>query len=71
MDGNFYALNAKTGALLWKYDTKQPISTTAAKQDTIICFASNNKLIGLNIKSGKLLWSYISSNKAPTEGISY
>jgi outer membrane protein assembly factor BamB len=53
-----YAINIKTGEPIWRYKTTNQIRTNVAIYDSILCFASGEKLIGLN-KSGDLLWEFL------------
>jgi hypothetical protein len=65
-DGYFYALNAVTGALKWKYKTDGPILFSAAYKNGIVYFASNDMYAyALNASNGTLVWK---SAKFPGEG---
>jgi eukaryotic-like serine/threonine-protein kinase len=55
LDGNFYALNAATGAELWRFTAENKIFTTAAIYQNIVCFASGNNFYGLDL-AGALQW---------------
>jgi len=56
-DGYFYALNAVTGALKWKYKTDGPILYSAAYKNGIVYFASNDMYAyALNATNGTLVW---------------
>jgi PQQ-like domain len=56
-DGYFYALDALTGALKWKYPTGGPISFSAAYKDGVLYFASQDMYAyALNAKTGSLVW---------------
>jgi outer membrane protein assembly factor BamB len=54
-DSIFYAINATTGAELWRYNTNNQIRSTAAIDGNIVCFESGNQLYGLDL-DGKPLW---------------
>lgn len=60
LDGNLYALNANTGAVLWKYQTGGPIlATPSISYDGIYVAASTPAPNGTFYKldlSGKLIW---------------
>jgi eukaryotic-like serine/threonine-protein kinase len=58
VDSCLYAINAGTHEQVWKYHTTNEIRTTVAIYDSILCFASGEKLIGLS-KSGNLLWEFL------------
>ncbi len=58
-DNNFYALDAGTGALLWKY----PAPTTYDKSvpavaNGVVYFSSEDYFYALNATTGALLWRY-------------
>lgn len=54
-DSNFYALNAETGAEIWRYKADNQVRTTAATDGEVICFGTGNQMVGLDF-SGNLLW---------------
>lgn len=70
-DGYFYALDAKTGALIWRYETGGPILHSAAYKDGVLYFASNDshayalKAFPDNPNNGQLVWK---STKLPGAG---
>ena len=65
-DGYFYALNAATGGLLWRYQTEGPILYSAAFKDGVVYFASNDaRAYALNAQNGSLIWR---SQKLPGSG---
>lgn len=56
-DGYFYALNAVTGALKWRFKTDGPILFSAAYKDGTLYFASNDSYAyALNASDGSLIW---------------
>lgn len=56
-DGYFYAFNATTGAMLWRYHTDGAILYSAAYKDGVVYFASNdNFAYALNASNGNLVW---------------
>ena len=56
-DGWFYALEASSGALKWKYQTNGPIHFSAAYQEGVIYFASDDAYAyALHEANGALLW---------------
>lgn len=63
-DGYFYALNAKTGALLWRYDTGQGgiANSTVTLGNGLVYFESsgNDTLYAVSTTTGALAWSYTS-----------
>lgn len=70
-DGYFYAIHAEgpnTGQLAWKYSTQGPILYSAAYQDGVVFFASNDShAYALNATTGELVWK---SAKLPGAGFS-
>ena len=59
-DGNFYAFDAVSGNLKWKYKTNGPILFSAAYKNGIIYFASNDaRAYALNATSGSLVWKSV------------
>lgn len=57
LDSSFYAIEAETGEKKWQYKTDNPIQSTAAIFENIICFESGNQLYGLE-KNGSLVWQF-------------
>jgi outer membrane protein assembly factor BamB len=58
-DGDLYALNAETGALLWKYATLESISSSPAVGNGIVYIASyDENLYAINAENGAFLWKY-------------
>jgi len=58
-DGNFYAVDALTGAERWRYKTGGPVTSSAAVANGAVFFASRDgKLDCLRTRDGGLLWSH-------------
>jgi len=56
-DGYFYALDAVTGSLVWRYKTDGPILYSAAYNNGVIYFASEDTYAyALNSNNGSLVW---------------
>lgn len=55
----FYAIDAATGGLVWKLDTKFPVSAKAAVGGDIVCFECGNILSGVDRRTGKVLWEFV------------
>ncbi|MFU8773273.1 MAG: PQQ-binding-like beta-propeller repeat protein, partial [Anaerolineales bacterium] len=60
-DGYMYAIGAQgtpqQGQLLWRYKTDGPINLSAAYQDGVVYFASNdNHAYALRAEDGQLMW---------------
>jgi outer membrane protein assembly factor BamB len=65
-DGYFYALDAVTGDLRWRFKTDGPILFSAAYKNGVINFASNDAYAyALNAINGALIWK---SQKLPGSG---
>jgi outer membrane protein assembly factor BamB len=65
-DGFFYALDAVSGGLKWKYETGGPILFSAAFKDGTLYFASNDACAyALNAPDGSLVWK---SQELPGQG---
>ncbi len=65
-DGYFYALDAITGALKWRYQTGGPIRISAAYKNGTVYFASVDMYAyALNAGDGSLVWK---SAKMPGQG---
>jgi outer membrane protein assembly factor BamB len=58
-DGQFYALNAKSGAVLWTFPTRIETLAEPLLEDGVLYFLTgNNTLYALDAVSGKQLWLY-------------
>jgi outer membrane protein assembly factor BamB len=56
-DGVFYALDAVSGNLKWRYATGGPILFSAAYKNGVVYFASNDShAYALNANNGSLIW---------------
>ena len=56
-DGYFYALDAVTGGLKWKFKTDGPILFSAAYKNGVLYFASNDSYAyALNAANGSQIW---------------
>jgi outer membrane protein assembly factor BamB len=60
-----YAIDAATGALVWKVDAKFPVSSKPAVAGDIVCFECGNALSGVDRKTGKVLWEFVSKPFRP------
>ena len=53
----FYALDAGTGAVRWKFETKLGISSSPAASEKVVVFGSKDRNVyALDIQTGKLRW---------------
>ena len=55
-DTFFYALNAETGEVIWKYKTPGEIPGCAAYGDGVIFFMTSSKVFALNALTGEKKW---------------
>jgi len=65
MNGTFFAIDAETGQLLWKFAAPYPISSRAALHKNSVCFESGNNLIALDRNTGRELWRYVAKPYRP------
>ena len=76
-NGNLYAFNASTGALLWQYATGGYIESSPAVANGVVYVGSDDyNLYALNASTGALLWKYttgesIDSSPAVANGVVY
>jgi outer membrane protein assembly factor BamB len=76
-DGNLYALNADTGALLWKYTTDSYVRSSPAVANGVVYIGStDDNVYALNASTGALLWKYatadsVVSSPAVANGVVY
>ena len=77
-DCDFYALNASTGDLIWKFHTGKPIwGSSATVWNGIVYFGSlDGNIYALNATDGSKIWTYFTSagiGSSPTvfQGIVY
>ncbi|MFO6424095.1 PQQ-binding-like beta-propeller repeat protein [Motilimonas sp. KMU-193] len=60
-DQHFYAFNARTGELVWKFKTGGSIRSTADVEGNMVYISSwDGKTYGLNKHTGELIWSHTS-----------
>jgi len=65
-DGTFYALDANSGLLKWKFKTGGPIRLSAAYKDGVVYFAADDSYAyALNVATGQQVWK---SAKLPGAG---
>lgn len=70
-DGFFYAVNADTGAVLWRYETHMPVVNRATLvtggEFPRILFAASDEIVHcLNATNGQWLWHYKRSQRSQT-----
>ena len=76
-DHNVYALNAKTGALLWRYTTGASVQSSPAVANGVVFVGSDDlNVYALNARTGHKLWSYntrgvVESSPAVSNGVVY
>ncbi len=75
-DGNVYALDAHTGAMLWSYAIGRLYSSPAVADGVLYVGSANDNVYALNAHSGAMLWSYttgaqVFSSPAVANGVVY
>lgn len=77
-DSNVYAVNASTGALVWKYTTGNYISysSPAVANGVVYIGSQDDNVYAINASTGALVWKYttggpINSSPAVVNGIVY
>jgi eukaryotic-like serine/threonine-protein kinase len=69
-DGNVYALNANTGQLKWKFETKGSIHCSPVLcKSTLYIGSWDANLYAIDIVTGKLRWQFETEKKAGFKGI--
>lgn len=64
-NGQFFALDAANGQLLWKFAARFPISSHAAYEGDTVCFESGNTLYALDRATGREKWHYVAKPYRP------
>jgi outer membrane protein assembly factor BamB len=58
-DGNFYAMDIRTGLMNWTVRTGGPVNSCAHVDDKRVYFGSNDgKIYGVDRKTGEVAWTY-------------
>lgn len=57
-DGNLYAINAKTGAMLWANPAGGSGSSPAVANGVVYVGSVNSNVDALNARTGAQLWGY-------------
>jgi len=77
-DGNVYALNANTGALIWKYATGNQIekSSPAVVNNIVYIGSDDDNVYALNAATGAKIWTYttgaqVESSPTVVNGVVY
>jgi glucose dehydrogenase len=66
-DGNVYALNAYSGALVWSYNTWGPVQSSPTVLDGVVYVGGfhSHAVFALNASSGALLWNSPIASSSP------
>jgi outer membrane protein assembly factor BamB len=68
--GVFYAINAYTGAVLWKYSTKVPVYSASVVADGVVYFGDGSGFFyAMNATTGALLWKYTTAGFFPSAAV--
>lgn len=62
MDGDFFAIDAKTGVEKWSSKVANPINSNAALKGNVVCIESGSALYGFDATSGILMWRFVANN---------
>jgi outer membrane protein assembly factor BamB len=69
-NGEFYALDAKSGALKWKFSADAAITSTGAVAGGIVYFTSHaNTVYALNVADGALVWKQATGPDLPFDAM--
>jgi outer membrane protein assembly factor BamB len=65
-DHTFYAFDAATGDVLWRFHANGPISGSGTVVDGVVYFATlSRRTYGLDARTGKELWTYPDGSFTP------
>ena len=65
-DGTFYALDASSGALRWKFSANGPISGSATVLGHVVYFSTlKQRTYALDARTGRELWSWPDGKYSP------
>lgn len=62
MDGDFYAIDVKTGVEKWSSKVSNPINSCAAIKGNVICIEAGSALYGFDANTGILIWRFVANN---------
>jgi eukaryotic-like serine/threonine-protein kinase len=69
-DHNVYAVNANTGALIWKYQTGGIVHSSPAVHDDVLYIGSwDTYLYAIDARTGNLLWRFKTGDQPGMSGI--
>ena len=58
-DGNVYAVDARTGAMIWKFPTRDVVhASPAVANNTVVVGSWDGSLYGLEADTGRLKWTF-------------
>jgi outer membrane protein assembly factor BamB len=61
-DGDFFAIDSKTGISIWDSKVGNPINSSAVVKGNLVCFESGSALYGFDATTGILKWRYVANN---------
>ena len=61
-DDNVYALNARTGALVWKYTTEGGVASPTVANGVVYVGSEDDNVYALNASTGASVWRYTTGN---------
>jgi outer membrane protein assembly factor BamB len=56
-DRNLYALDARTGAVRWRFDAGAPVLSEPLAADGYVVFCAGERLLAVDAATGELVWS--------------
>jgi outer membrane protein assembly factor BamB len=68
-DGNVYASNAYTGALIWNYKTGSSVSSPAVVDGVVYTGSGDHNVYVLNANTGALIWSYTTGGSVSSPAV--
>lgn len=63
LDSNFYALDAKTGKQIWKFETAPANFSSPTVIDGVVYFGADSSIYALDAKTGAVFWSYVADSE--------
>jgi outer membrane protein assembly factor BamB len=69
MDGDFFAIDTKTGVEKWSSKVANPINSYAAIKGNVVCIESGSALYGFDATTGILMWRYVANKAEPVISI--
>ncbi len=68
-DGDFFAIDVKSGAEKWNSRVTYPINSRAAIKGNVVCVESGSALYGFDANKGVLMWRFVANKAEPVISI--